>query len=549
MTSASWQTGARTSRRAAGMEAARLCARDRRRGARAFTLTELMIAVAVLVGVLLAVGKIFSTTSQVTSIGQATADILQEAAAIERQMRDDLANLSYEDIFVIRCVAVPNYVNDPIQRRVLLNPALPPDAILRCDQLLFFRKGVSSVQTFQIGSLSSHKGQGTSTRVYYGHGFQLGDFAESTFEQSGETYAMDPYPVGGPHKLVPWYSSASEGSVRMWGTRFTGSPKFGFYSGASQELFVPQVDARKWLLVRQPVVLVDDDAEPRDSESKFYYLFDVLSASSIFLFDPELQSDELQVYHGRVDAAASQPQDIRRMVLYENAFSDPPVPRAWHTGASDDQYSLITDQLVYYPRAERYAPSMHRVDQALTNNVLGSACSSIAVDWTWEDGVGYGYLEQYGYYTEFDVNPYFEHPWFGMPDPVEYADTGDIIPDRVRGVGAYGDDDYQDDAAYGWAQTIQPIEFKKMGGKDANRIEQLYMPDSSGHPGVVMYEAVFGYNRNAIFDTTTGDLRPDYTPWPSAIRVTLTLHDPNTILETGGREVQFVIKLPKAPGS
>ena len=33
--------------------------------ARAFTLTELMIAVAVLIAVLLAVGKIFSTTSKV----------------------------------------------------------------------------------------------------------------------------------------------------------------------------------------------------------------------------------------------------------------------------------------------------------------------------------------------------------------------------------------------------------------------------------------------------------------------------------------------------
>ena len=70
----------RKARRQRGIQALR---------ARAFTLTELMIAVAVLIAILLAVGKIFSTTSKVTGYGAATADILQEAATIERQIRAD----------------------------------------------------------------------------------------------------------------------------------------------------------------------------------------------------------------------------------------------------------------------------------------------------------------------------------------------------------------------------------------------------------------------------------------------------------------------------
>ena len=32
-------------------------------------------------------------------------------------------------------------------------------------------------------------------------------------------------------------------------------------------------------------------------------------------------------------------------------------------------------QMLFYPRGERIAPSMHRVDQALTTSVIGTACS------------------------------------------------------------------------------------------------------------------------------------------------------------------------------
>ena len=55
-----------------------------------FTLTEVLVAVVVLLGVLLAAGRIFSTTKQVTGVGEANAELLNEIAAIEEVMRDDL---------------------------------------------------------------------------------------------------------------------------------------------------------------------------------------------------------------------------------------------------------------------------------------------------------------------------------------------------------------------------------------------------------------------------------------------------------------------------
>src|SRR5262245_37083712 len=100
---------------------------------RAFTMTELMIAVVVLISVIIATSKIFGTASQITGIGIGTQNMINEAIAIERQIRDDFSRLTDEGFFAIRCVAVRNDVKGPGQP--LLNPNQPPSAIVRADQL------------------------------------------------------------------------------------------------------------------------------------------------------------------------------------------------------------------------------------------------------------------------------------------------------------------------------------------------------------------------------------------------------------------------------
>ena len=84
------------------------CGRPRRNG---FTLTELMIATVVLLIVVIATSKIFGTASDVTGMGEATADIMQEAAAIEQQIRSDFERLSYNGYFAIKSHAVRNDFN------------------------------------------------------------------------------------------------------------------------------------------------------------------------------------------------------------------------------------------------------------------------------------------------------------------------------------------------------------------------------------------------------------------------------------------------------
>ena len=93
---------------------------------RGFTLTELLVAVGVLIVVILATARIFGTVTKVTSAGEANADMLQTAQAIERQLRNDLARISTDGFFLIQGVEVENDVNG--SGAPLLNSALPASA-------------------------------------------------------------------------------------------------------------------------------------------------------------------------------------------------------------------------------------------------------------------------------------------------------------------------------------------------------------------------------------------------------------------------------------
>ena len=228
------------------------------------------------------------------------------------------------------------------------------------------------------------------------------------------------------------------------------------------------------------------------------------------------------VTEGRVDAAATQINDLRRMIKYQGTGFE----QRW----SDGQYPFIMNWdngLVYYPRAERVAPSMHRIDQALTNNVISSACSSVKIDWTWKNGTGYAryWVGASPFETAVWIRTDLEQPWFGMVD-------------EQRGVLPYDTFD-----RWTGADTI-------FTGNPPN-IEQYDSAIAPGKEPLVTYNALFGFNQDRPLVDNPDDAnygRPAdylaYTPWPSAIRVTLTLHDSKTTLE-GGRELQFIIDLPR----
>ena len=520
---------------------------------RAFTLTELMVAVSVLIVVIIATSKIFGTASRITAVGTSTASVMTEAATIERRMREDISKLTPEGFFAIHCVAVRNDVN-VAAGGPLLNANLPPTAIIRADQLVFFAIGVDSAATYRMSAGNSHKSEGLASRVYYGHAFQLREALPAIV--SGNTAdAHDPahiFIVNTQHaesRIYPWFWA----NASMVRTPFepTGGAANGtdiFNPVASTTVNGRQPEARQWILARQPVLLIDDDQNAPNVNSKTVYQSELLTARSIFLgVQPAANfGHSREIRNGRADAAASTLNLIRRWVTSVNLtgiFS----ARPWDNSAFavGDQRRVIS-LAVYYPRAERVAPSMGRVDQALTNHVIGEGCSSFAIDWTYDgtfDGTG---TNSIGYvingagvpFRGVGVNPGVEQPWFGLVDDNRGVQPYSALP-----------------APPPWPTPASiPIAFRSETISGAN-IEII--PATPIQPGVLDYWAVFGYNQfqSLNLDPT---IDPDpgqpgyeepyaplgYTPFPSAIRVTMTLHDAEGRLEAG-REVQFVIRLPR----
>ena len=124
---------------------------------RAFTIVELLIAIGLLAVVIIAASKILGTTTQVSGLGEANANVTQEAEAVEKQLRQDLARLDLDGYLVVRCVGVRNDVNRERYGAAapLLNPVLPANAMLRCDQVVFFMKGAEDTQLFVSGNADS----------------------------------------------------------------------------------------------------------------------------------------------------------------------------------------------------------------------------------------------------------------------------------------------------------------------------------------------------------------------------------------------------------
>ena len=73
---------------------------------RAFTLIELLVSLSVLLVVIIAMARIFGTTSKVAAIGEASADLQATATAVEKVIRGDIERIARDGVLAIQCVAV-----------------------------------------------------------------------------------------------------------------------------------------------------------------------------------------------------------------------------------------------------------------------------------------------------------------------------------------------------------------------------------------------------------------------------------------------------------
>ena len=578
---------------------------------RGFTLTELLVAVVVLLVVILAVGRIFSTTSVVVRTGEASSRVLQEITAIEQLVRKDFSRISSDGFLLVQCVAVRNDVMQSLGGGDLLDPTQPADHIIRCDQVAFVADDLaigsrtSGMASFvegggATGSLYTGVAptpQTTTSLIYLGHGYQLPLLPRSLEEPLDALW-----PSEGGDVIHPWFRP-TPGSQRIQLQRWPSGTRYpGEYNGA-------QPSAPEWALARQEILIADD----YDGEPEFYMapsFNDLNRNAAVDYFDDTMRSS-------RVEVLSSDLARLREIVRNEGP-----------QGVSD--YILN-----YRPRAEKAPPTLEREDVLMASNVLGSNCGSFVVDWTWGEGVGRdlgldldpnrsirgavrgvsisggvraGLGGEDEIVTEAGVGA---APWFGLgniqPGNVEpirdnYGNPNldvttatTILLDEdgefyERGVRFYPPIDYDPgcdiflgetppggspqadgsvvlpeggvipNGATLFPRVVENIEGADIGNLDLDSV--VDRPFGDDVP-IWRYRAFFGLNgdepfvrdgtRRPVSITAPGTdgagprpwpvYRSDYTPWPSALRITATFGDPKGAIE-GGRQVQFVIQLP-----
>lgn len=527
----------------------------------AFTLTELLVAIVVLVVVLMATSRIFSSASKVAGAGEATSNLLQTAAAIESQIRADFSHLSRDGFFVVQCVDT---------------------GTTRADQLVFFTQRSTTSQQF-IGSRESSAAASVAStwlaesgvaRVYYGHGVSSPNLGADQDTDGFNSNACD------GSALTPWSSTSNNGNSTIDAHTWAA----GTTQGSKGQ---PSSPKENWPLLRQALVLAKDGSAP--SSADLVYAANYKNATSVLSTEkqrpwvdswftsgnpnPTGSSYDPTWTSSRVDVCTMSLGDIKRQVTANGTLpfllgssANPWVdcqrtrmlqcvgfPDPFMNAGGEDQPFLR------YPRAEKAPPSMGRADSMLASSILTANCSSFRVDWTWSEGVGRG-----GNGFGMVVAGRTQTPWFGMFDQscVNYPPTANNVRPVSNMANYWGNQGGEwfgtidaplviDNAAIpadGPAPVINLVcsveGFLNIEPSDcAAHLKPIWKPSPCQTSTV--YAAAFGYNgsdTSVWAPSATGN--GAYTPWPSAVRITMMLNDPNARLE-GGREFQFIVELPR----
>ncbi|MCH2147177.1 MAG: type II secretion system GspH family protein [Phycisphaerales bacterium] len=538
-----------------------------------FTLLELMVAVVVLLAIMVAVGRIFTTTSEVSASGQAIAETLQQGVAIEQQIRDDIAKITTDGFFAIRSVSVANNIRG---NYFLLDESLPPESIIRCDQLIFFTTGIMTpaVKT----PAPDESGKCLDSMIYYGHGVRFPQLEGQVKIINGVDIVTDEsddlkhFNSSIPNVITPWYEGAVEVETRRYtngsNTRFDLVADGDYYASGTQK------EPSDWILMRQEIGLGDDDQQDADDDGKKTYMNDIVSSQTVFPWDPRIEalpgnSNEVfpHILNSRVDAAATQLADIRQGVLQDvESAGDPNRNWRFYGDGGVDQQELIAS-LFRWPRGEPVPASEIRYDQALMVGAIAEGCASFKVEWTYDEGVGYAEDANGNWFTGYAFDQLAMQPWFGESYRLNPADVNDLQigyetlstwTANANGGVINGDP----------AWSIDPSLIETSFDVDDGYTVAPVPTVQDITNGVSEYWAIFGYNGNDPFyendldflnDTSPdsgplagggmddgvqpGDTTWRYTPWPSALRITVRLNDQDQRLGSGWT-YQFVVDMP-----
>lgn len=146
------------------------------RDARAFTIVEMLVAVAAVTLIALGVAQVFTATGATVRVGRRISSLNERAAVVEHQMRQDIARMTRGGFLVIRNQDVYsgelNETTGEIGPRISADDARTPAfrRPRRIDELMFFAEGQFESQRERVDP--SRAAVSTSARIWYGHGLR-----------------------------------------------------------------------------------------------------------------------------------------------------------------------------------------------------------------------------------------------------------------------------------------------------------------------------------------------------------------------------------------
>lgn len=528
----------------------------RRRARRGFTMIELMVAIAAVAVLSLGLAQIFTVAGRTVSAGKRVSALTQYAAALERQLRDDIRAITRDGFFVIRN-ELTNDGSGPVNvRSAAAGGAARPR---RVDEMVFFRLG--QFQSARLAYVPGRTATASSARVYWGHGLQQG--VESNLVASlGDNNALGAY-FGrpGPNQYAgDWILARHETLLAQPAGARADTPDGLLALGPNPPRWSADSD-----------VQVGMQPSSRDIFRDVYATFGgaavgpgdtvpTLAASQRDSGDPTASS-------GLVDVATTDLASIRRAVLElkppsgaMGSYSGQPGEYSVASGKADDMQAWMMLSLPAESdrgrrlRVEAAPPNLlglgwtsggsdaaTRADQlALSAHAFMPQCTEFIVEWSFGDTLPNGRINWHGLRRGVDLNSdgvittgageYEIQPYDGLAlrDPIRARD-GSSLPLSVIPY----------DSIHG-AYSSSLVLYSFFGYAD---------PDPSYNPraGGLFVDV----NRNGVYDPEDGDILnyPDTIPWawPKLLRVTVSLADPSdpTIEQT----FQFIFNVPQgSPG-
>lgn len=570
---------------------------------RGFTIVELLVALGLTLVLVIGIGRIFTISKDTMSVGEANANISQSARAIERIMREDFRRITREGFLVIRNERMGLPSNNPRQPGALsaenqrdaiffdreaqekgtnllsrpvgregdedYEPGLP---VVRLDQIAFFTNGEYSTYQYPNSVGVARNLTAGSARVWYGHAFRSRDaivkdtsdddddgneeesvpteirdlpqiefnayrtkFADpSTSNADNANYfakdwmlarqgsLLSAWYFGSPYHYSPSYAEFfNEAGSADIGTNYYGQSYFrrGGYNAA---------DGTGWQYRQSPgyVDLIDMDlSEVQKAVTEYGLLYNPQTSETDEVLDPlgpslwqeGIWTPAIGTSSGFSTRAGS---FLGPVADADDEISGNPVPVLQFVTDPDDRSAIGDDLAELWAqqqrgrmllatgriRAETVMPTLSRQDQMLSHAVLGVAVTSFEVAWSTGE-ISYPDGELVWYDIENPANPYYQNSVLGTRlDEARRNAPGDPRTWYLSEVTN---------------QQLPP------GGP----LSEAARPD--------LYYATFGYFIPKAADADRSEL----WPWPTLIRIRMTLHDEKDQIP-GGRTFEFIFSLP-----